>query len=288
MNRVTVLLAASLVLGSVSISCAAETLHLVIMSPADPAKEGPKYEALSDYLRSANPLLGDIQLRIAKNYPEAARLFAAGDVEGMFSGSFVASVFIAKGLAKPVARPLAANGSSTYRAIVVAKEGAAPFSGIAEFKGKKVAFCLQASAGEVFVRSLLAPGEKLESVLTPIPVDSHQAALEAVTSGAADYAVVKNTVFVPAMFPGLIQVGSVAGEHPDNTLIMTDAAFKKVGTLISRALFGLERDTSEKAEAAKKAFGCRGFIATAGSDFAPTFTLLRKARVDPKTFDFVF
>lgn len=58
--------------------------------------------------------------------------------------------------------------------------------------------------------------------------------------------------------------------------------------MISRVLVGLEGDTSERSEAVRQAFGCRGFIATAGSDFAATFTLLRKARVDPKTFDFAF
>ena len=288
MNWGALFLAASLNIVGVSSAFAAGTLHFVIMSPADPKIEGPKYEALSAYLKGANPLLGDIKLQIAKSYPEAARLFAEGHVEGMFSGSFVASVFIAKGLAKPVVRPLAANGSSTYRTSVVAKQGAAPFAGIADFKGKRVAYCLLASAGEVFAQSLLGPGEKPGNVFTPVPVASHQAALEAVASGAADYAVVKNTVFVPAEYPGLIAVGSDDGEHPDNTLIMPNDAFEKYGALISRVLLGLESDTSEKAEAVKKSFGCSGFIATAGSDFAPTLTLLRKAHVNPKTFDFAF
>lgn len=288
MNGVTVLLAAVLVLGNVSTATAAETLHFLIMSPADPKKDGPRYEALSAYLSDANPLLGDIKLRIAKNYPEAARLFAEGDVEGMFSGSFVASVLIAKGLAKPVARPLGANGSSTYRTLVVAKAGTPAFTGLADFTGKRIAYCRLASAGEVFVRSLLGPGQKPESVFAAVAVDSHQAALEAVARGAADYAVVKNTVFVPAEYPGLAEVGSPAGEHPDNTLILSAAAAGKFSAMITRVLLGLAGDRSEKAEAVKRAFGAQGFIATAGGDFAPTFTLLRKAGVDPKTFDFAF
>jgi len=107
-------------------------------------------------------------------------------------------------------------------------------------------------------------------------------------SNAADYAVVKSTVFVAAEYPGLIAVGSDAGEHPDNTLIMPNDAFAKYGALISRVLLGLGSDTSENARMVKQSFACRGFIATAGIDFAPTFTLLRKARVNLKTFDFVF
>jgi ABC-type phosphate/phosphonate transport system substrate-binding protein len=289
MKKATLILAAGLALFAVSGAArAAETLHFVIMSPIDAEKERPKYEALSAYLRSVNPLLGDIKLRIAKDYPEAAQLFKAGDAEGMFSGSFVAAVFIAKGVAKPVARPLAASGVSTYRASIVAKEGTKPFGGIDDLRGKRVAYTPLASAGEVFLRGLLAPGEKPESVYTPVPSVSHQAALEAVAGGAADYAVVKSTVFAPAQYPGLALVGSGTEEHPDNTFIMPPAVFDKLGALIAKALLGLEADTGEKAAAVKQAFGCTGFIATAGMDFAATFALLRKARVDPKTFDFLF
>lgn len=288
MKGSALLFSAILVLGGVSAAAAAETLHFVVMSPADPKQEGAKYEVLGSYLRSANPLLGDIKLRVAKNYPEAVRLFAAGDVEGMFSGSFVAAVFIAKGLAKPVARPVATGGGSTYRAAVVARSGAAPFAGIADFKGKRVAYCPLASAGEMFVRGLLGPGEAPGSLFTPVPADTHQAALEAVLSGAADLAVVKGTVFVPARYPGLVEIGAGAGEHPDNALIMPVSAFQKFGAMISRALLGLQDDTGEKAAAVKKAFDCQGFVATAGTDFAPTFKLLRQSRVDPKQFDFTF
>lgn len=106
MRRFTVLLAAGLVLLSGSVAAAAETLHLVIMSPVEPDGEKRKYEALGAYLRASNPLLGDVKLRIAKDFPEAVRLFKDGDVEGMFSGSFVAAVFVAKGVARSVARPL--------------------------------------------------------------------------------------------------------------------------------------------------------------------------------------
>jgi hypothetical protein len=282
------LLAAVLVFGVVSAAAAAETLHFIIMSPDDPQQERPKYEALSAYLSGANPLLGDIKLRIAKNYTEAARLFAQGDVEGMFSGSFVAAVFVAKGLARPVARPVVANGASTYRTAIVAKRGAAPFAGIADFKGKRVAYSLLAAAGEVYVRSLLATGEKPESVFTPVPADTHQAALDAVSSGAADYAVVKSTVFAAGGYPELVEIGGDPGAHPDMTLIMPNAAFAKLGPMISRILLALEGDTGERAAAVKRAFGCSGFVATAGGDFAATFSLMRKARVDPKTFDFAF
>jgi hypothetical protein len=267
---------------------ASEPLHLVIMAPTDPAKELPKYEALSAYLQAASPQLGEIKLRVAKNYSEAARLFKSGEAEGMFSGSFVAAVFIGKGLARPVARPLRTDGTSTYRAAIVAKEGIKAFGGLADFKNTRVAACPLATAGEVFLRALLGPGQKPESFFFPVPVESHQGALEAVLRGDADYAVVKSTIFVPEGYPGLSLIGMQAAGNPDNTLILQPAVFEKIGDVISGALLGLDADTGERALAVKKAFGCKGFIATTAMDFEQTFSIIRKAGVDLKTFDFAF
>ncbi len=288
MSRLEGLLAAGFLLLAAPAVHAAETLHFVVMAPTAPLKEAVKYEALSEYLRAANPLLGDIKLRIAKDFPEAVRLFKEGDVEGMFSASFVAAVFIAKGVARPVARPLRADGGSTYGASIVAKAGTRPFGGLADLQGKRAAYCPLASAGEVYLRSLLAPGERPEDLFTPLPVATHQAALLAVLEGTADYAFVKSTVFTPEEYAGLALVGSDAGGNPENTLIMPPAAHERTGGLITRALLALEADTGEKAMAVKRAFGCRAFIPTTGMDFAPTFSLMRRARVDPKTFDFAF
>ena len=273
---------------AVSTAFAAEPLHILVMAPTSAAKELPKYQALSDYLLSVNPLLGEIKLRVAEDYPDAARFFKQEGVEGMFSGSFVAAVFIAKGYARPIARPMLAGGASTYGASIVAKAGTAPFGGIKDFKGKRVAACPLATAGDVFLLTLLEPGQKPADVFTPVPVASHAAALEAVASGAADYAVVKSTVFVPGSYPGLALVGSAVPGNPDNTFIMPGKSYEKLGALIARALLGLEADTSEKAQAVKAAFGCTGFVLTTPMDFAPTFSIIRKTGIDLKTFDFAF
>jgi ABC-type phosphate/phosphonate transport system substrate-binding protein len=202
--------------------------------------------------------------------------------------SFVAAVFVGKGVARPVARPLRAGGGSTYSTLVVARAGTRPFAGIADLAGKRVAYCRLASAGEIYLRSLVGPGARLEGACTPVPCDTHQAALEAITGGTADYAIVKNTAFSSSQYPGLAVVGADGRQHPDNTFIMPKDAYEKVGALISRVLLGLADDTGEKAAAVKQAFGCTGFIATAGADFAPTFSLLKPAGVDLKTFAFTF
>ncbi len=206
----------------------------------------------------------------------------------MFSGSFVAGIFIKKEVAKPIARPVLNNGATTYKAVVIAKEGTKPFAGIDDFRGKKVAYTLLASSGEAFVRGLLPAGEKPESIYTPVPAASHLIAINAVQSGAADYAVVKNMVWDPAKFPGLALVGEDKGENPNNTLIMSNAAAGKHGEEVKRLLLKIESDTGAQAAEVKKLFGIKGFIATTNADFSHTFEIFEKANINAKTFDFKF
>jgi len=288
MKKVVSLFCLTLILTAVSFALAADTLHFVIMSSEDPKKEGPKYTALAEYLKAGVPAIGDIQLRVAKDYPEAAKLFQGGEVDGMFSGSFVAGIFIQKEVAKPIARPVLNNGATTYKAYIIAKEGTKPFAGIDDFRGKKVAYTLLAASGEAFVRGLLPVGEKPESVYTPVPAASHLIAINAVQSGAADYAVVKNMVWDPAKFPGLALVGEDKGENPNNTLIMSNAAAARHGEDIKRQLLKLESDTGAQAAEVKKLFGIKGFTPTSKADFSHTFGIFERANINAKTFDFSF
>ena len=288
MKKVVSLFCLALIFTTASFALAADTLNFVIMSSEDPKKEGPKYAALAEYLKAGSPGIGDIQLRVAKDYTEAAKLFQGAEVDGMFSGSFVAGIFIKKEVAKPIARPVLTSGATTYKAVIIAKEGTKPFAGIGDFRGKKVAYTLLASSGEAFVRGLLPAGEKPENVYTPVPAASHLIAINAVQSGAADYAVVKNMVWDPAKFPGLALVGEDKGENPNNTLIMSNAAAGKHGEDIKRLLLKLEADTGAQAMEVKKLFGIKGFIPTTIADFSHTFEIFEKANINAKTFDFKF
>lgn len=288
MKKIAALMCLALVLAGASAALAAETLQFVIMSSEDPKKEGPKYAALAEYLKSGVPGVTDIQLRVAKDYPEAAKLFQNSEVDGMFSGSFVAGIFIKKGVARPIARPVLSNGATTYKAYVIAKEGTPRFAGIGDFRGKRVAYTLLASSGEVFVRALLPAGEKPEAVYTPVPAASHLIAINAVQGGAADYAVVKNMVWDPAKFPGLALVGEDQGENPNNTLILSNAAADRHGDAIKRQLLKLEADPGVQAAEVKRLFGIKAFVPTAVADFVHTFEILEKAHIDAKTFAFSF
>ncbi|HEY6000805.1 MAG TPA: hypothetical protein VI078_16075 [bacterium] len=58
MRKTVVLLCLAVLLGTAAAAVAADTLHFVIMSSEDPKKEGPKYTALAEYLKTGMPQEG--------------------------------------------------------------------------------------------------------------------------------------------------------------------------------------------------------------------------------------
>lgn len=288
MTRKVALLLALLASLSCTTATAGETLRLVIMASEDQAVEGRRYAVLSRYIASRSDEIDNIELKVAADYGHAVRLFQSGDVDGMIAGSFVAAVFIRKGIATPVMRPLLESGVSTYRALIITRKGFAPFHEIEDLRGKTVAYCALATAGEIFVRSLLGAGTKPEDYFTPVIASSHGAAIKAVEDGKADYAIAKNLAWDEDRHPALKVVGGDSAENPNMTLILNNDAYAQWGARIRKILLLLEYNQSEEATLVKKAFGIRGFIDTAPSSFEHTFGILDRAGIDPATFDFTF
>ncbi len=269
-------------------SLAGDQITLAVMASEDADREAARYEVLRSYLKVGNPSLDGIRIEVAKDYPHAVELFRSGKVDGMFAGSFVAATLIAKRLAVPVVRPLLMNGFSTYRALVIARRRTKPFTGIGDFAGKRVAYTLLASSGEVYVRSLLPPGTQPGSLFTPVPAASHLRAVQAVERGEADYAVIKDLVFNRVAFPDLEVVGMDPSANPNMTLILTPGAMKRFGKELRASLLYLEGDETIEAGDVRKEFLCSKFIPTTEDDFRHTYDLMKKAGIDPKTFDWRF
>ena len=221
----------------------------------------------------------------AKTYPQAAKMFAKGKVDGMFSGSGIAGCMIIKGLAYPVVRPESKEGWSTYWAVVLAPKGSDRFAQNADyFHNKRVIFCGLASSGEFFYRAV--KGDKKIEVKT-LNAASHGAAVDALDRGTADVAIVKNRVWdsVKGKYKGIDRVGEDPGENPNMALIVSKKADPEVVKRISNILLGLKDDHSPEAEAVKEKLGITGFIKTTEQDFRFTLPLLKKAGVDA-SFDF--
>jgi ABC-type phosphate/phosphonate transport system substrate-binding protein len=269
-------------LASSSIAHATRADELRIGIVQAQAGEARKYQPLLEYLSKRGVTASFVA---APDYRAAAELFASGKLDAMFSGSGIAGAMMIKGLADPIVRPVGEDGISTYSAVIVAPAGAPRFDGTSRyFDGKRVIFAALASAGEFYFHAL---GESRPAAL--LKAASHGAALDAVSRGQADVAIVKNHVWTheKPSYPSLAAVGADSGENPDNTLVVS----RKLGAVTTRkldeVLLGLEHDPSPDAGAARARLKIRGFIPTTAKDFSHTLELLRRAGVT-KDFGFSF
>lgn len=280
-----VLLGVLVVLGGIGLfeTARAEDLFRIAITQAQKGA-ARKYRPLEAYLKGKGI---NVRFVAAKDYPEAAQMFAKGEVDGMFSGSGVAGTMIIKGLADPVLRPVSKAGHSTYWAVIVAPKGSPRFSGKADyFKGKKVLATALASSGEFYFRSI--PGiRKVGAEL--LYAANHGAAIDALAKGAADLAIVKVWVWesMKDQYPNLEMVGQDNGENPDGTLIVAKRANQALVAKVTAALLALNDDHSPEADAVRDEMEMKSFIRTTVKDFEHNLALLRKAGVD-KAFNFKF
>lgn len=277
--RRTWLVAATLLMG-LSFADVARAAQLRIGIMQAQAGEARKYQALLDYLGTKGITA---QFVTAPDHRAAAEMFATGKVDAMFGGSGVSAAMILKGLGDPIVRAIAADGPSTYHAVVIAPRGSMRFDGTgASFAGKRVIFSGLASAGEFYFRSLSPPKSAV-----PLKAASHGAALDALARGQADVAIVKNHLWhkEKAKYAALELIGEDTGENPDGSLIVSRKLAPETAREIGAVLLGLAADGSPKAAAAKGSLKITGYTAAAEKDYAHTVELLKKAGV---TKDFAF
>lgn len=282
MFRILVSIFVAVILNSFAALAQADQFKLVIMQDEKGAAQ--KYAPLASYLKTKGV---DVTLVGAPDYVKAAQMFAAGEADGMFSGSGVAGIMLVKGLANPAVRPVGKDGNSTYWAVVIAPTGATKFTGSSDyFAGKKVMFTSLASAGEIYFHSL--PGAKgVKANL--MKAASHGAAIDALSKGVADVAIVKNRIWdkEKSKYSNLAVVGEDNGANPDNTLIVSKKAKTDTVKKVSSALLGLKADSSTEANAVRDSLNINEYITTTNADFKHTLELLKKAGVDA-SFQFAF
>jgi len=256
---------------------AEEAFSLGIMQ--DKKGAAAKYQPLIQYFKENGIKL---KLKGYKSYPDAAKKFMKGDVDGMFAGSGVAGSMMIKGAAYPLLRPVSKAGWSTYWAVVLAPKGSPAFNGESQwFEGKKITCSSLASSGEFFARSILGSDRTL------IKAGSHGMAIKALAKSKADVAIVKNRVWdsMKGKFPTLEQVGKDQGETPNGTLMVSHKTGQAIADKVKTLLLGIEKDSSAAATKVKEKLKISGYIPTSESDFSHTLPLLRSAGVTP-SFEF--
>lgn len=280
-RRKTVIRSVSLLL-ALSFAGAAQAKELRFAIQVAQAGDARKYQGLLDYLGKRGV---PARFVTAPDFRAAAKLFGSGDVDVMFGGSGVSGAMIIKEVAEPFVWSLPESGPRTYGAVILAPVGSPKFDGtVRYFEGKKVIFAALASAGEFYFHSL-GPSK----AASQLHAASHQAAIDALSRGKAEVAVVKDVIWEKekARFPGIAKVGADDGVNPDGMLMISRKVGPEDRKQLASILLALEADGSPEAMAAKGALKIRGFGVATLADFAHTLVLLKRAGVT-KAFDFTF
>jgi ABC-type phosphate/phosphonate transport system substrate-binding protein len=256
--------------------CYAEVFKIGIMQPQ--RNDAAKFQPLLAFFKKANV---DVKFVEFLDFGEAAHQFSVGGVDAMFAASGVAAIMMIKELADPLVRPVYAEGWSTYWTTIIAKQGSPEMTDAASYlKGKRIAGTSLASSGEFYIKSILGPTAEFKKTR------SHVAALDALSAGMVDIAIVKNRVWdaTKEKYKKLALVGQDKGEHPNETLIVSRKVKKETSDKIKSLLVAIGKDNSAEAEAVKKNLKAKEFVETTEKDFAHTMSLVKGAGV---TKDFV-
>ncbi len=207
-------------------SFAADTL--VLWFPPGWKSKAIQAKAISDALSAESGVV--IRPRIAKNYPEILDAFSTEDQNLVYVGSFVQAIIAARKLGNPLVQNV--NGRELYSGILIYPEGQNPQS-ILKNSPDKIAFAVGASSGESSAKAATA-GQ------SAIGVPNHGAAVNAVSAGKANAAVVKNWWWADNQdkFPGMKSYeipGISEQKNPDNVLTASKAVPDNVAGKIKSA-----------------------------------------------------
>jgi ABC-type phosphate/phosphonate transport system substrate-binding protein len=207
--------------------------------------------------------------KIANNYPEILSAFSTKGANLVFVGSFVQAILSVKGEGFPLAQ--AADGKEYYGAWMVFPKGADPAAILKESPGQ-IAFAKGASSGESGAK---AATDGKASVARA----THDAAVEAIRTGKAKAAFVKNWWWEAnkGKHPDL-DVYKIPGisdaKNPDNVLTASRWVDEPLRAKLKAAALG-----------APSAFGAKAVHPFEG-DFGFTIGLMRRGHLDPAGYLF--
>lgn len=253
-------------------------------------KQMERFNPLAKYLSVATGI--PVKFTILSRYGNIVDRFTAEQLDGAFFGSFTGALAIQKLGVTPLARPVNLDGESTYHGYLFARKDSG-IRGVRDMKGKKMAFVDKATtAGYIFPVAYLKENgiSDIDRFFSEkIYAGSHDAAINAVLKREADVGSAKNTVYEmtrksdPRIDSELVVLAK-SSHVPSNGLCVRKGLDPGLVNRLRDALLVLDRTPEGKAVLEKLKF--TGFIPTKVDDYAPVFSMARKAGIDLKKYQY--
>jgi phosphonate transport system substrate-binding protein len=253
-------------------------------------KQKARFQLLGDYL--SHQVGVPVRFTILSRYGNILERFQTEKMDGAFFGSFTGALAIEKLGVVPLARPINLDGSSTYQGYLLVRRDSG-IRRVEDMRGKRMAFVDRATtAGYAFPLAWLRERGILsyetyfkEHYFT----GSHDAAVDAVRTGAADVGAAKHSVYNrmrqenPALDKELLVLAESA-PVPSNGLGVRRDLDPKLQARLREALLSLHEEP--EGAAVLKQFGALRFIRTTAEDYQPVLDMAKKAGIDMKRYDY--
>lgn len=253
-------------------------------------KQKARFKLLGEYLSKRVDV--PVRFTILSRYGNIIESFDSEKMDGAFFGSFTGALAIEKLGVVPLARPVNLDGSSTYHGhLFVRRDG--KIRRIEDMRGKRMAFVDRATtAGYVFPLAWLREGgvTRLEGFFSEYYfTGSHDAAIDAVLSGAADVGAAKHSVYNRVREENRkvdekLMVIADSPTVPSNGLCVRRSLDPGLQRRLKQALLGLHEEP--EGAAVLKQFGALRFIETTAEDYQPVLDMAKKAGIDMKRYDY--
>ncbi len=253
-------------------------------------KQMERHTPLGRYLEKKTGL--QVEIRPISNYGQLYEEMRDGKIDAGFFGSFVYVMTRARMGIIPLARPVTPEGKSTYTGVLFARRD----SGIrnpAEMKGKTIALVDPATTAGYLAQKeyLLSRGIDLDREMKILWTTNHEAAIRAVLSHQADVGGAKDTVVSRfrrenRVFDAVVEIiaRSPKKEVPENTLAVRPGLDSSTRDKLRQALLSMQGDPQAAPVLAK--FGASRFIPTDDHDFKPLYELVRRMKIDLKSYPY--
>jgi phosphonate transport system substrate-binding protein len=227
-----------------------------------------KYQPLLDYLSDKTPYFYDLVLK--KNYEETVRALGSGEIDIAILGPLSYLEARAKYGAVCILKPRGADNRSAYRSVIIKKKEA-PIAGLADLKGKSVAFsATKSTSGNLVPRYLLAnAGIHLSDLKRYDNFSFHDSVVKAILKGQYDAGAVRDSVARKYAKLG-IEVIAESEDIPTGPLVIGPGTPFAAVEAIKKALLELNHD-----DAGRRAILSRfddelknGFTTADDSDYA--------------------
>jgi len=250
-----------------------------------------RYQPIGDYI--SKKLRTRVEFKMLSRYGNIIDNFMSSELDAAFFGSFTGALAQKKIHVEPLARPEYADGTSTYRGLLIVRRDSG-IRTIDQMRGKRFVFVDKATTAGWLLPLHYFKTHGIEDFHSWLSetyfAGSHEGAIYDVLERRADIGAAKDAVFnrLAREDRRVVQELVVLARSPsvpENALCVRPGLEESIKLELRNALLTMHED--EKGRQVLEEFGASRFIATVPGDYSAVFEFAETIGLDLETYDYI-